>query len=406
MSESVDTEFQLWKEERAKKEQLKQQRLANLRRGNEARAARSTAAVPSSNTVTAEETELKRAESRASSAAKVIVDRLDPSTGVAGYVGTLSPDLATPETLARECGGGQYRLRYYDSDGVFQFDDAINVDLSIPKRSPSWYAEPAAVGVATPAGSSPMDAALLSIVQQQSNMTLAFVEKMSRPGPDAAAWIAALSPIVIKVVESFGSKKDPIELARQIAELKAPAAASQPLTEVLAVARELSEMRRGGGRPRSVVDRVLDAAPALLDKFAQMQQAKPPAPAAAPSGQPALPTPTNPPVADTDPMAPLIRSVVQNVLPLAQQGRDPRIHAQAIVDMAALQPDTLKQLEEFAKDPKAVVRTCSVSPEMIPHQKWAAEFLDGVVDEIDYRRNPPAEEDDDEGEEEGDDNAQ
>lgn len=391
--------------------------------------------------------QLARTSTPGSNATRVHVYRINPQSGGEAYVTSLSPDAFSEEWLASQCGGGRYINRYYistEKGWKFVRDVVIEIDPAIPTRLPGQLttASPSAGAAANPAQPSIADTAVLAIIQQgqamasqQAQITAAMIKDMSasRSSFDPTTWLQALGPIVAPIVAGLMNRKDPIELAAKLAELKQPSGPTAQLNDVLALAERLA--RRTGGREASrdgggdrgngFFDRILDVLPTFLQiqqqnaaRAAQnaeaaaarrqlaappeatpeetippnagpVAEAAPPAPVETPTlsagvtGDPnanpyddpkVLPFPS-PAMPDTFDLKSVLGFLTPVILPLAKDDRDPAIYAPPLLDQYASSPEIEKAFLAFAKSETAVADIVASEPQFAGHEAWLKDFL-------------------------------
>jgi hypothetical protein len=397
--------------------------------------------------------QLARTSTPGSNATKVHVYRINPQTGGEAYVTSLSPDAFTEEWLATQCGGGRYIARFMistEKGWKFVRDQVLEIDPAIPTRLPGQFTTASSTAAAAnPAQPSIADSAVLAIIQQgqamasqQAQITAAMIKDMgARSTFDPTTWIQALAPIVAPIVASVMNRKDPIELAAKLAEMRQPAGPTAQLSEVLSLAERLA--RRTGGRdaPRDgggdrgdgFFNRILD----VLPTFMQMQQqnavrAAQQAEAAAARRQLAAPaaeaptsvvpenagpvaeaasapleTPTltaggpapiaddpkvlpfpSPSMPDTFDLKAVLGFLTPLVLPLAKDDRDPAIYAPPLLDQYASSPEIEKAFLAFAKSDTAVADIVASEPQFVGHESWLKDFL---AESVKFLEESPAE---------------
>lgn len=325
--------------------------------------------------------QLETREVRSQRPPEARVSRKDPRTQTWGIIHRGDPNVVTQAWVYDNIGGGEYKIELYGvrSDGKYGYLEkgleTFTVDDSIPFRGAPQRGVAAQPFGGTPAAAAPngntpniIDMGVLAVFNQMnataqmqmqmmkdnSAMTIAAIERMNatNTAPRDSGMkdvITALAPILGPIFAAFVAKKDPVEIAAQIAALGGP---KQSTTEMMATMREMMEMGelfRGGGageattsdRMWSLAEKVLPGAIEIVKQEAAKRGVDPktfargpgapsaaavvaatppdPAPPRPSFASPTLPPETPAPVADEwTPLEPAITQL------LTFAGRDPR----------------------------------------------------------------------------------
>ena len=208
---------------------------------------------------------------------KTQIHRVDPDTGDRKFIAEVVTDLVSLEWLGRKYGGGKYALTHRKADGgggyKYAAHETVQIDESI-KPDPPATATGAGNGEGSrPAGAVPgfganviqqaMEAGVLSLIQQMQNqnqLTVAMIERLTkgddRRGPQLLELVTPFIPVIVELVKS---RKDPADLAVQLATLMnkrdAGAAGPEQLVSMLEKGVNLATKlgNAGGGSSDSVM---------------------------------------------------------------------------------------------------------------------------------------------------------
>lgn len=327
--------------------------------------------------------------------------------------------------VREEYGGGKYKVYFLGQrgDGTYgylkgQVKDFV-IDTSVPFRGALRGRNPAAPAgapAALPTGTSLMDMGMLQIfktMQDNSAMMMqqmrdhsttqaAVLERLSAPRESALEkMLPLLMPIATSLITLLGTKKDPMEIARELAVLMKPSGDGGGVREAMGTMREMLEMREllapsgdGDGEPgwwrllEKVVPGAIDVIRMEAEKRGQTVQqlaqtpAVPRALAPAPvPGAPAVPgaalaaapaaAPEPAPVADEwTPLEPHVRTLIS----FAQRNADPFGMMQTIKTLAP--PALLAALRELVVREDATEFLMQRFPAMQPYRVWTEQLLD------------------------------
>ena len=258
---------------------------------------------------------------------KTIIQRIAPDTGERKFVGEVVTDLVTLEWLGRRFGGGKYSLTHRKAKptGGYEYaaHETVHIDESIKPDPPATSTTGEDLGSRAP-GVAPvssgnviqqaMEAGVLSLIQQMQNqnqLTVAMIERLTkgedRRGP---SMLEAITPFIPVIVEFVKSRKDPTDLAVQLATLmsKRDAGAAGPeqlvtmLEKGVSLATKLGD--RAGGSSDSIMPVVSEGVKVLGDVVGAVLAER-----AAARGEPArplqlVPSTTETPVPRSSPPTP------------------------------------------------------------------------------------------------------
>lgn len=365
--------------------------------------------------------------------------RVDPETRKEYLFDEVAPGVVNESFLLKQYGGGTFVVSYWGPTDKYKGKkwgylrrEMIELDPSVPFRPPT-RGEPKTGRVynqdGTEAGAGGFEeirqTALLGMLRQMQDASaltarqaadhgaamLAMVERMAQQprGPDILAVVTALAPIVTPMITGLMSRKDPMEMARQIAELmKSGGAAPQSSVDQVKQFLELRNLLKGdddGGRGdgeswESMGPKLIANAMELLKAESAKTPAPPPARVAARttplmatpvhgvSGP--LPTPSVAVGADgsggSSGEAPVsdqwtaLEPYVGRLAQFAAQGKDPFSVVKMVTVMAS--PQTLGMIRELVARDDAAAALCERFPALAPYQAWTNDLVEYFYSEF------------------------
>ncbi len=193
--------------------------------------------------------------------------RLNPDTGEKRWLANAASELISEAWLAKRFGGGKYRVQHKKPNAnnvmVYDSQDTFDIDPAVRPEEPLSGAVMNADGSPAGAGSrmdSILETGVIGLMQQMQNqnqITLAFVEKMmtkddTPKGPGVVEVIAAVAPLVAPLLELLKARRDPTDIALQVVEAMKPTAATPAtsatdLVNMLKEGMQLAAKMNGGG---------------------------------------------------------------------------------------------------------------------------------------------------------------
>jgi hypothetical protein len=368
--------------------------------------------------------------------ADALVYRADPSTGKEAFLDRVSAEMISSEWLGKEYGGGKYRVQFRkpgpNGGNVYARQQRYEVDPAIPPKPPRWARTPAASGDVrnadgSPAGASPgMDAVLSSGIlslfqQQQENSRMqadwfrSTIESKSK-SPNIVEILVAAAPILAIVKELFQSRavvapttpaKDPIELAKELLELRGTPVEGKGAVAQLKEVLELRELLSGLGGAADAEDPMIKLigmlGPQIIDAIKNAQtidatkaagtpattsrseaRAVPPARELAqpprvvsPASEPApaaQPTTQSEGASAMDMATFYIGQRLPKIIKLAEAGKNPDLYAQLEEDIL---PEAFKDAaREFVSQENFIDKIFEAYPHLNAHHDWMEDFFD------------------------------
>jgi hypothetical protein len=368
--------------------------------------------------------------------ADALIYRADPSTGKEAFLDRVSAEMVSSEWLGKEYGGGKYRVQFRkpgpNGGQSYAGQKRFEVDPAIPPKPPRWARTPAVSGDVrnadgSPAGASPgMDAVLSSGIlslfqQQQENSRMqadwfrSMMEQRSK-APGLVEIMVAAAPLLTIIKDLIARPapvpvptKDPIELAKELLELRGATPATEAkgavaqLKEVLELRELLSGLGGGADAEDPMIKLVGMLGPQIIDaiKNAQSidaQRAATSAPATA--SRPALPSTPAPamspapgsgeaagaasepgaqtqPTGDQSPMdmaQAYIGARLPKLIKLAQAKKNPDLYAQLEEDIL---PEAFKDAARvFVSQENYLDQIFAGYPHLNEHRQWFEDFFD------------------------------
>lgn len=367
----------------------------------------------------------RRAEAR--------IFRLDPLVRKMALLDTVDASQADESYVKETYGGGQYSVQFWGprTDGSWGYlkkeSKTFVIDSSVPfKGSPRDRAiNPPAPTAAVPAGSSILDMGMLQLLsgfqenskaqaamqRDHSAAMMAMMERLAAPrgGMDIEKVLLAIGPVVAPLIAGLVNRKDPVELATQIAALsrseKTGLGSLHELIELKDALGILSgnnaDSEEGGwfrifekvlpgaveilknesaktGRPMQEIARQpVAAARTLAAGTAHSPASTSPLPASASSAGAPSPSAGTEPVADEwSGLEPHMETLAN----FAAQAKDP-YDVVKMVKLIAPASVWAAIRELIARDDAVIVLTTRF-PVLAPYQAWTADLLSSFYDEI------------------------
>lgn len=324
-----------------------------------------------------------------------IIYRKDSESGEERWLGKVASSIVSNEYIAKRWGGGEYRVQHRKPNAtgkmVYGSQETYKIDPSVKPEPMTTEADgtPVKLGGGSHIDAI-MEAGVMSLITQMQNNNTTQMEMvrsmMSDRGGSKLDWVAllaAVSPILIAIIERTGGKKDTVELAKEIADMSrdksAPAGSMKDMLGSLKEMLEISDLMRGGGGgdDRSTGERLLEAA---LPKFMEMAERMGPSPQA--GGVPVAP-PTSPAQLSAGapkPELPVWTTFVSKKVPqwirLAQMDKDPELYAALEVDN--MPPVFMGTLRQFMRRDDAIDLVFTAFPALQEYDEWAREFFDEI----------------------------
>ena len=300
------------------------------------------------------------------------------------------PDIM--ESIAREHGGGEYKVLFKDAKGNYAGSDTATFD-------------PKAYGKRDDRGSdsNAMMERMLTMMEKKEQGYMLQIEQLRR---DQTA-------LMLEVVKGQSSNKgttatEVLTMLKAAKELSgkddSPLQSVKELLEVVAVLNN-----NGVGEPASpittAIDKAFQLAGPLIGAWAAKMAVGGASPQALPNpGQTALPPPrmqiasdavqrpTPSPISPAEPPTPTpepkLKGYAQSLLAAASAGQSYSSVAQAILDMV---PDEdLDSLSEMVSDPGFVAQMLAVEPALSKHQVWLAQLCTSIKDGLETSPDPDA----------------
>lgn len=343
--------------------------------------------------------------------------------GREAFLTEIAPDVFSQDMVKNTFGGGRYRAQWFGptkgkagTKGRGPLKSiTFDVDLSIPPKSPASgpVSSPGDVA-ADGAGRSGsrldavMESGVISLLQTMQNANAAqmammkqVLESTQRPGVDIASILTAAAPIVAALITSMTNRPDPMQTAREIAELAT--VKSNPTHDIKSMLEALRELRSLTGDGGGVDDdtppwlRVLErTAGPLLSAALQRDRAAPigqegpgdvafrgpPAPdVGAVPVHPSLPvppaTPNDPPVS---PDLLFVKPYVPVLTQWAEQGRSALWAAETI--LYEVPPGLLSTVQARLAADDVVPRMVAAFPSLAPFDVWLGEFRAAALEQL------------------------
>lgn len=277
--------------------------------------------------------------------------------GSGGYIGTMDPEEFSVENMAERFGGGEFRVRVFDSGNRIQFNRRICIEAPVKdfSRDPSQFNAPAPVESGIEKLAAVMTHGFMELgklVVNQSN---------SRPQTDPLEQLEKLSGVM-----------------RNLMPQTAPAQSGPSMSELFGIFKTGLEMgKEAGGGASSEFDVMKVALENLGPVFAAAMQNQPHTPAAEQSDAPALPNPApNPqPKTEGENVNFAARFLVQTLLNAAKRNADPTLYADFILDNAS--PEQINSVLAPADWWEKI--TAHV-PAAVPHRAWCTAVRRLVLD--------------------------
>ncbi len=368
------------------------------------------------------------------------ISRLDPFTKKLSFLETVDPSQVDDGWMRENYGGGEYRVMVYGTreDGSFGYlkkqSKFYRVDSSIPFKGAIRERVAAGAINAEPVASSPAmgrasadimnmgimqlfksmqdnSAIQMQMMKDASAMNMAALERMARPTESQLpTLLAALSPLIAPFLSGMVNRKDPMEIATQLAELmkgaNAPRESVKDMIETFSSLMEMRGMMNGEKSDEvTLLGTVKDLAPNVLDvlkSFAQRPAAAVPPPGPAriiqrTEARPQLPPierlPSSGPAREVAPLLSVegmpavptdewtaLEGPMQQLIAQARTNKPPhRVAGMVLLFASEEQQATLREV--VAQSDVAEVITARF-PEFQKHQVWLGEFVDCLRDEF------------------------
>lgn len=363
----------------------------------------------------------------------LLVYRKHPTKRTPEFLFRLSPDEATPDLIADIAGGGEFLIKERTrKQGRMTWGRFKSLDIAGQPKDPDLTRVPGNSGrqveFIKPGGAvktaedfaaerkvaeagahqiglqDVMTAGVLDLLKagretqamQLEAMRAAMMEKNRIDWP---ALITALGtivgPLLTVLLEGRKNQPDlnPISLvgdvAKIIRETAGPKSGLKEQLEMMMLLREFMD-ERGGGEGEGGIDGILSKGlrdvigAAMQAKAAQQQSSTPPAGLLPPA------TGEHPPAAGGDaPMLAIVRALGpyrKQLISLAQQGKDPVISAEFLVEM--LPEPAREQLIIWITEGGSLDAATKLLPELAETPIWAQEFWDAMVAALDLGEEP------------------
>jgi len=338
------------------------------------------------------------------------------------------------EYIASEYGGGKYLVYYWGTKAGGEYGylkgkgKEFIIDTSIPFKNPRGARGAihnpdgsVAAAAAAPSGmQSLMDMGLLQLfkgMQDASSMQaqqardhsaamMAMLERMAKPtDSQIPALLTVLSPIIAPLIAGLMARKDPVELATQIAALREKGSGGLGELDTLLDLAERLNKRVNGEDELTMTGVLKDSLPKVLDIFGRYAAQRASAPSdeiapperrviaaaaqAAPAALVAPPAPVQPPMPSDEWTS--VEPYIPQLVGFAQNDADPHGVAMTILTLA---PGPLKAMirDLVAKETAAEIFVGRF-PALAPYTVWTAQLLDEFHAELfgDDGDEPPAE---------------
>lgn len=309
---------------------------------------------------------------------------------------------ASVEQIRDVFGAGKYRCIARDANkknviGRRTFSIAGRAGASEPARDASnWITG----GKAPPAeaNASRMDRLMDTLLARALEPPPAAPSMLDQ----AAKLGVALAPLLPALQRLIPERRDPMVMAKELAEITRPAGASgDGAVDMFLRGMEVAQSLRAGAVPRPKDDRnslgavVRDFLPPILDVLGKAQRAAPetfapPTATATPpaaSTTPALPTGDGTTMTIYESLKPVVPALVQ----WAREGRDPYQVADGL--MLQIPPYAMSVVEQETKLPHWRTRWFEVYPELAPYRPWIENVLTAVAEQ--FEPDPDEEVEDD-----------
>lgn len=270
--------------------------------------------------------------------ATVTLYRRQPDTGKWGLLDQFAPELFNVKLVADKWGGGIYNaLATGRVKGKPGRPRLANVQFTVdPKVSKGPNGDSSAV-----AGSTKLNDVLeASYVQALSSMMQtmqATAEAARRPGPDWPTIMAAVSPVLVALLERKGD--DPLKIAAKLVELTRPDGKAPEFKELFDVFTQGLEF--GAESKPDGLSKIAETVTQLVERTSHEE------------GRRMLPGDTQaPPEAPAESEGPPWLQVLRPFFPyltkMATAGKDPALYSEWLVDQ--LSPEAVAAISVLAKD--------------------------------------------------------
>lgn len=358
---------------------------------------------------------------------KARIDRYDPVQRAYATLEYVAANEVDGEFIQENYGGGKYMVYFWGTrnDGTYGYlkgkGKEFVIDSSIPfkgaGRRGAVHNPDGSVALPAPTNAERlMDMGLLQIfkgmqdqsaamAQQNRDHSMAMLtvlEKIAAPRESGVpALLAALVPLLTPLLQGLLNRRDPVEIATEIAKLREPAQKLGGLGELevlFDVADRLSRMRNPGDDEPTLAGVAKDNLPKILDLGARLMDrrgttapdatAPPPAPVpAAPrvpvaAATPPLPATTapaaSPPPAAAEPATPAdewtpVEPYMPYLVEFAETDTDP---ADAVTTILTIAPPQLRgMIRRLVKQEHPADILTKRFPVLAPHREWVADLL-------------------------------
>jgi hypothetical protein len=239
------------------------------------------------------------------------ISRMDPLTSKLSFLETVDAALVTDAWMRENYGGGEFQVMVYGTreDGTYGFlrsgSKRFRIDSSIPFKGAireraaagAINAEPAAERNPAGASQSIIDMGVMQLFKSMqdnsammarqatdhSTMMMALMERLAQPQKSALPeLLGVLTPLLTPLIGNLVGKKDPMEIATQLAALmKDSNGPRQSVNDTLETLTTLMELRdRLGGGDKSDEVTVLSTVKELAPQALQLLQSMAARPAA------------------------------------------------------------------------------------------------------------------------------
>jgi len=305
---------------------------------------------------------------------EVRIFRSHPSLGGGkmNYVDTIGTEVFSLEYVAENYGGGKYKAEFFGirklgnraGKGLIR-TEAFEIDPAISPRNPKNLGLGGAGAPSKAGGEDSMkalvDGGIVALLQAQVSM----IERLNKPSVDWGTVLTAVGAIMTPIITSLMSRKDPVELAKEIVATTQPTAHKDGLKEMRELLGLLGELKSAAGleSPEDMPPwlRVVDKfAPKLLDAARVQDQM-------AMTQQQQQPTQPQQPEDMTNPTQ-LVQAIAPQLAAWASQGRSTAWACEALLyDIPeGLHPMLAQRLQQPSIIPEIVTNV----PTLAPFQGW------------------------------------
>lgn len=370
--------------------------------------------------------ELARVGDEGQKQPKARIDRYDPAQRAYATLEYVAANEVDGEFIQENYGGGKYMVYFWGTrgDGTYGYlkgkGKEFVIDSSIPfkgaGRRGAVHNADGTVALPAPTNAERlMDMGLLQIfkgmqdqsaamAQQNRDHSMAMLtvlEKIAAPRDSGLpAMLTALVPLLTPVLQGLVNRKDPVEIATQIAALREPAQKAGNLGELEAMfelADRIARMRNPGDEEPSLAGVAKDNLPRILDLGARLLErrgtAAPDATAqheAAPAAprvpvaahNPPLPATTapaaSPPPSAAEPSTPAdewtpVEPYVPYLVEFAVTDTDPADAVTTIITISP--PQLIGMIRRLVKQEHPADVLTKRFPILAPHRAWVTELL-------------------------------